>query len=417
MKIRHLIKVFFCLLLTSNVVLAQNAPTSSDIVVGKNYQLASKILKENRTIQVYLPVSYHTTSRKYPVLYILDGQRYFYQGIGYQKTLQIQDKTPHFIVVGIKTHKRKRRTLYYEKAAQFIGFLKQELIPYIEQNYRISNERIYFGWEMAGGLATQIFAEHPDLFDAFFVASPTHITKARTQAVEKLLQQKPNLSKFLYLTLASEENWMKPSLEKFTKALSATKSIEWHYKTYPEEHHYSTPTRTMHEGLFRYFKDYNPLRFYTLADLKKFGGLEEVSKYYQKRGKRYDLPTGIHKQTVHFLLLSALKENNITQFEAFDRRFKGHIANKTRALWFNRFGRFYLKHSNQTRALEVFQTGLKKFPNSALLYNGLGDIYLKKGDTKVAEKHYQKAVELAKKNEDSRLKQYQANLEKVRKHK
>ncbi|HAS39479.1 MAG TPA: hypothetical protein DCS93_03330, partial [Microscillaceae bacterium] len=246
-----------------------------------------------------------------------------------------------------------------------------------------------------------------------------HITKARTQAAATLLQKKPNLPGFLYFTLASEENWMKPSLEKFAQVVSSNKTprIDWQYKTYNEEHHYSTPTRTMHEGLFRYFKDYNPLRFYTLADLKKFGGLDAVSAYYQKRGKRYDLPTQIHKQTVHFLLLSALKENNPAQFEAFDRRFKNHIANKTRALWFNRFGQFYLKHSKVTRSLEIFQTGLKKFPNSALLYNGLGDVYVAQKDLKTAEKHYQKAVTLAKANEDSRLKQYQANLEKVRKHK
>jgi len=418
MKIIYLTKLLICLLLISNDLMAQNTAASTDIVVGKSYQITSKILQENRHIQVYLPASYATSSRKYPVLYVLDGQRYFYQGVGYQKTLQIQDKTPHFIVVGVQTHKRKRRNFYYEKATQFIAFLKQELIPYVEQRYRTSNERIFFGWEMAGGLATQIFAEQPDLFNAFLVASPTHITKARTQAVETLLQKKPNQQSFLYFTLASEENWMKPSLEKFARVVSSntTPNIDWQYKTYPEEHHYSTPTRTMHEGLFRYFKDYNPLRFYTLADLKKFGGLEALSTYYQKRGKRYDLPTQIHKQTVHFLLLSAMKEDNLGQFEAFDKRFTNHIANKTRALWFNRYGQFYLKHSRYPRALEIFQTGLKKFPSSALLYNGLGDVYLAQKDLKTAEKHYQKAVELAKKNEDSRLKQYKTALAKVRKH-
>lgn len=75
---------------------------------------------------------------------------------------------------------------------------------------------------------------------------------------------------------------------------------------------------------------------------------------------------------------------------------------KTRDLWFNRYAQFYLKYKNSDKALEIFNIGLMKFPNSSLILNGLGDAYLNKGDKKQAAIFYKKAIELAKKNSDPR---------------
>lgn len=141
--------LIICLLST---FLIQSQNGNSSIVIGENHILKSNSLNQNREIQIYLPPAYHESSVKsYPVLYVLDGQEYFLHGIAYQDMLRFKDKTPPFIIVGIKTDRKLRRTLFYKESEKFKSFLSEELIPYVDNNYRTEKEteRLYFGWEMA----------------------------------------------------------------------------------------------------------------------------------------------------------------------------------------------------------------------------------------------------------------------------
>ena len=54
------------LVLTTNIITAQSK-------VFDNLKMESKILKMERKFAVYLPPDYETSSRSYPVLYLLHG--------------------------------------------------------------------------------------------------------------------------------------------------------------------------------------------------------------------------------------------------------------------------------------------------------------------------------------------------------
>src|SRR5690349_9705422 len=53
------------------------APASEEagrpIVIGRSFELPSKVLGDTRRINVYLPDGYGTSGRSFPVLYLLDG--------------------------------------------------------------------------------------------------------------------------------------------------------------------------------------------------------------------------------------------------------------------------------------------------------------------------------------------------------
>ena len=142
------------------VVAGVNAQeAANDNVVGQNFELQSKQLEETREIQIYLPPAYNESQeRRFVTLYVLDSQEYFLHGIAYQDMLRFRDKSPDIIVIGIKSDRKKRRQFYYRKSGQFMRFLADELIPYIDKTYRTlaGSERIYFGWEMAAGLGLEI---------------------------------------------------------------------------------------------------------------------------------------------------------------------------------------------------------------------------------------------------------------------
>jgi enterochelin esterase-like enzyme len=81
-------------------------------IVGTNFLIKSEVLSEEREIQVYLPDGYTDSDRKYPVLYILDGQRLFLHGVSLQKSFAAGRQTPEFIVVGI-TNKQSQGNINF----------------------------------------------------------------------------------------------------------------------------------------------------------------------------------------------------------------------------------------------------------------------------------------------------------------
>lgn len=371
---------------------------NSDNNVGKNYTIQSKFLSETREIQIYTPNSYHEdVNRLFPVLYVLDGQEYFLHGVAYQDMLRFRDKSPEFIIVGINTDRRKRRELFYKDSNKFTAFLKQELIPFVDNNYRTKKglERLYFGWEMAAGLGFEILTKQNELFSGFILASPTHSTDKRMKAVDSIKGNAEKSNKYLLVTAAPEEHWITNDttfLSIIDKKVTGGKP--WRYTVLDREDHYTTPLKTIHEGLSDYFSDYKPIRLRSLKAYDDYGGLEALRAYYKQRGDRYGLPTEIHKETKHFLIYNAMTENNYSRFNEYVTEFNGYIETNSRDFWLNRYAKFYLKHQNIDKALYLYKFGVKKYPDSDLLYTALGDTYKSIGDEKNAFKAYKKAIDI-----------------------
>ncbi|CAM1344320.1 alpha/beta hydrolase [Tenacibaculum amylolyticum] len=388
--------------------------TITQNIIGENHTLHSNILEEDRLITIYVPEDYQNTTMVYPVLYILDGQRYFLNGVLYQNTLGWQEKTPNFIVVGIHTNNRTRRKLFFEKAPSFIQFLSQELIPYIEKNYRTSSKRMFFGWEMAGGLAIELLAQPKSIFSAYFISSPTHINDTRLHILKQKLNTK-SLNEFLYITLSPSETWAQKSVDNLVNILEEqiSQKANWHYTSLTDENHHSTPTPTIHKGLNTYYKDYPYLRFKTLKEFEDFGGIDALKTHYKKRGQKYSVASDIHKSTKHFLLLQAMKEDNFNTFDFFMNSFGDYYKSKTRDLWFNRYAQFYIKHNNPNKAIEILNVGLIKFPSSLVILSSLGDAFLKTKNKIKAKEYYTKAVALAIKNKDKNLERYKSKLKQI----
>ncbi|MCX2681705.1 alpha/beta hydrolase-fold protein [Galbibacter sp. EGI 63066] len=381
----------------------------------KHLEIESKYLGEKREVEIYFPPSYQGLEiKKYPVMYVMDGQEYFLHPVAYQKMLRFKDKSPEFIVVGINSDRKKRRILYHQDASRFINFIKKELIPLIDENYRTleEKERIYFGWEMAGGLGLEIFANHPNMFSAFFLASPTHFTEDRIAALDKTTTEN---TPYLYFSKAPEETYIEKSLNEVDSVFKTRnpKHTFWKVDNLLGEDHYTTPLKTISNGLRDYFKDYNTLRFYSLKEFDEFGNLDSIKKYYRHRGNRYGISTDVHRTTKHFLLLNAMTENKFERFEEYANEFGKYLSNPTREIWAVRFGNYFAENNKDKEALDIYESGLNKFPESPAIHNAIGTFYTNKGNEKKARIHYKLAIEYAEKNDDSELGQYKSDLGKL----
>jgi predicted alpha/beta superfamily hydrolase len=93
---------------------ASYAQTDNKIVIGKVDSVYSTILKEQRKVWVYVPnmnSGAQTTSQRFPVLYLLDGDAHFNSVVGMiQQLSQVNGNTicPEMIVVAIPNTDRTR---------------------------------------------------------------------------------------------------------------------------------------------------------------------------------------------------------------------------------------------------------------------------------------------------------------------
>src|SRR5258708_29289820 len=158
------------------------------VACGERFTLRSKILGEERTVYISVPVSYAQGTQKYPVLYLTDAQWQFDQTRTSVAFLARNGLIPEIIVVGVASSDRTRdlyatkadfkvngRTIPFPtsgNADQFLEFLEKELIPGIESTYRTTPLRILAGHSAGGNFALHTMRVRPGLFQAIIAASP-----------------------------------------------------------------------------------------------------------------------------------------------------------------------------------------------------------------------------------------------------
>ncbi len=157
----------------SSDYLGQPPPGDTPVTCGNYRTIHSKVLGEDRTLLVHLPGDYGKSDKKYPVLYKLDGEKGgFLQTFSAASYLfDMTEKAPDPIIVGIESTDRYRDMGPDKGADNFIQFIKAELIPFVDKNYRTNNFRILCGQSLSSLFALYSFLKEPTLFDAYVLSS------------------------------------------------------------------------------------------------------------------------------------------------------------------------------------------------------------------------------------------------------
>lgn len=176
-KVIHLLFLFVFLLTDC---LAQEA--GNEISFGKYEKIYSQILKEERTLLVYLPDDYEQSNKHYPVIYQLDGSKSLYlRGIAAIERLTGENYIPEVIYIAVANTERNRdmlpfKTVYHRTAGgadNFIKFLSEELIPFVDKKYRTASFNSIVGFSHSGQFVLYTLLTKPDSFDAYISCSPS----------------------------------------------------------------------------------------------------------------------------------------------------------------------------------------------------------------------------------------------------
>lgn len=131
-------------------------------------------------IYIRTPEGYdENPGRRYPIVYLLDGDSLFPMLAPSQLFIHYDDGLPDVLVVGIaygsfEAPQNRRRHDFTEGSDAFARFLERELIPATERRVRADPaRRILFGQSRGGGFVLHSAFTQPDLFWGRIASNPT----------------------------------------------------------------------------------------------------------------------------------------------------------------------------------------------------------------------------------------------------
>jgi predicted alpha/beta superfamily hydrolase len=356
-------------------------------------QLESKVMSETRTILVRTPASYAGGTRAYPVLDMTDGDRQIGHTAAVVDFLSRAGRLPEVIIVGISNTDRTRdltptkletfggnfATPTSGGGERFLDFIATEVIPYVEKNYRTQPYRVLAGHSFGGLFAMHAFLTRPGLFNGVIAVSPTltwdnRYVYRRAQEWVKKASDRPVT---LVVSVGNEGEELDREFDALKALLkkSGPKSLEVELIRYPDEDHGSVVLPTHYAGLRKVFA---PFRFVLgNDDPKKLYAL--ARDHYAKASARVGFAVPIPEQTTNAIGYRLLQA--------------GHV----------------------TEAIEVFRANAEAWPQSANVYDSLGEAQERAGAFDQALASYRRAAAIGKTTNDPNLAVYERNAERVAK--
>lgn len=195
-------KIVFILLIISSFAYSQ------DNIIFKRYN--SFELNTERILKIYLPDSYETeTDNTYPVTIVFDGEYLFDVYVANAKLFASRNKAPEQIVVGIFQNQNEERYidcdystdtgLPNEDSTKFYKFVREELLNYIDDNFRTSLFKTLVGNTITANFANYFFLENSSAFNAYININPSYAP----QMNERIEAKSQSLNEVIFYYLSS----------------------------------------------------------------------------------------------------------------------------------------------------------------------------------------------------------------------
>jgi predicted alpha/beta superfamily hydrolase len=350
------VAVFAVLLGVAKSAIAEDAV--KDVVIGEERTFFSRTLNEQRTIFVSKPGNYDQTDARYPLLLVLDGRNPFYYTSAVSRYLGASEIIPDLLIVAVANPAASRgrdltppatatKTRELEPtgggSANFRAFIANELLPWVDKNYRTRPYRILVGHSYGGLFVIDTLLTDPKLFTAYIAISPSLAWDELrlVERADRFFDPQRELNATLFLTAGNDARLLRSGVKKLAGVLDekAPAGFDWRFVSLPEETHGSVALRSVYQGLEFVFADWslrNPLETYS-----RFG-IEGIERFYAKRAAKYGettqrVPEGIMR-AVSRELLDTGRLDELSDLLARRRdtvrppsRFLEQIANEYRA--------------------------------------------------------------------------------------
>ncbi|MCU7549009.1 alpha/beta hydrolase-fold protein [Chitinophagaceae bacterium LB-8] len=389
LHLRRKAVVIIIMMMAAVPLYAQWSTAKPDI---KEYTLTSKVLNQKRKITIYRPpvLSKYSESVS-PVFYVLDGEfSAFYYCTLVNYCCQRMPGLPPITVVGIENEPSfitesggtnsigrnrdftpivARDSTFYKTsggAEKFLQFINEELVPFVEKDYKKMPYRVFAGNSLGGWLVMHTFLKHPGMFNAYIATSPAmQMDKsAYMQTVEETILNATERNNRLFFSVGNEPDPYLPNARKIDSLLKNKnfKGLTYRFTYYPKEGH--STLKAMQDG-FQYIFRMEELPVYETP-------LSNIT--YSKFEDHY---------------------KNLSQIFGY--------AMKPDEGMINSYGYYLLNSAKDVdRALEFFKKNVENYPQSANVYDSYAEALLVKGDKENALINYEKAFAMDPTNTGAR---------------
>jgi predicted alpha/beta superfamily hydrolase len=380
MKVKHVALVFLAI---QGLVYAQ--PKGEDIVIGRSVELHSSIYNKDIRLSVALPRDYAESKEKYPVLYSV--QTYFLHIAGSVEHLS-RGQIPGMIYVHVETYDSGdliptpiESRPNSGGADRLISFFKNELIPFIDSNYRTQPFRTILSSSWGGVFCLYTLMTQPTVFNGYIAATPWFIYDGDEQYMlshAKSLLSRQNFSRnFLFMAIGNDPDpGLHESFDAFSEILSdeSKTGLRFHHVSWQEEDHWSISHKAVYDGLKWIFRDWREIPETVMEE-----GVSAVKQYRTGLQKLYGYDIGINASSLRMFCSRLRREEQYEQ------------------------------------AIEMYKYQTELSPDSPFSYEGLGWTYETMGELALALKSFETARDLAKKESISDSTRFDDHVERVRK--
>lgn len=217
----------------------------------------SKILKRTHPILIYQPFT--KLMKNLPTVYVNDGGEY----LSIAKMNNVLDNlianNVTRPVIGVFIDPRtdpanpetNMRMADYSASEDYLKFLTDELVPFVEKNYSISTEasdRLIMGASMGGLISTFVSYTRPDIFKNSAAQSPAY-SQANISVIEMIAE---GGYKDINVYIDTGILYDTKIVSRIAKALLVERKIKLNYNEYPEGHNW-TNWQARLDDILKYF--------------------------------------------------------------------------------------------------------------------------------------------------------------------
>ncbi len=339
----------------------------------KSAELVGETSNE-RILKIYVPESFKTDSTKvYPLAIILDAEHLFDVYVANAKLFASKDKAPEQIVVGIYQNQNGERksdsqvnietNLLSESSSKFYKFLKKELVPHIEDTYRISQFKTIVGNTITGNFINYFLVEENPLFDAYVNINPSF-----PPGMSGLFQGKiPSLSsKVWYYMNSGIYNGEKKneSIKKIHYILENVENENFTYKFDKLDHSTKVSSigqamATAHAHIFEMYSSISKEEFNTnIADLSPAEAIEYLEKKYVEIQYLFGANIKIRQRDIFAIEALVLDKENGDYLEEFGRMINRLYPESPIGDYY--IGQYYETGNDFKQALKYYKNGYAK---------------------------------------------------------
>lgn len=363
------------------------------ITIGKTLIVKSAIIGEDRPIRVYVPEGVRDDEPLY-VIYLLDGKTHFHTVTGIVKSLTDYEQIPKTMVVGIETTNRPRdffpkidgepktefQTFVSSKWPEsgqenFLAFISQELIPFIDNNYSTYPHRTLIGHSNGGTLALSAMFNQPELFNNYLAISPNGwwSYEETVENVKKLANKERPMEK-LFISVSGEGSRFYTGTLNLLSNMEKDKPahLDWQFKHFPERTHMSGILPAISEGLEYLYADLN---FKITPELAKFAQVSAIKKYYSQLSEQFGfnipIPVDVYVEFAEQQQLNQRQEEALNTLGQFVNNYPDKpYAHMRLAQGFSKANRLKESHNSFVKALRL----AKEQKSDAYIVDALQDM-------------------------------------------